>query len=73
VHQRNLKKREALKLRTALRGINAQDEFAKWAKCRRRMDAAISDYDTLSTFSYVGVTGRSKHGDAETDNVHSNS
>lgn len=44
------KKREVLQLKREMNNTSSQDEFAKWAKLRRRHDKSMEEYDTLSTF-----------------------
>lgn len=41
-------KTKILKGRTELASTSSQDEFAKWAKLRRRLDKDIADFETLS-------------------------
>ncbi|KAI9225592.1 MAG: CHD5-like protein-domain-containing protein [Piptocephalis tieghemiana] len=58
VHERQKYKKETLRLRTQLRATNAHDEFAKWAKIRRKLDASTSKYDKLSSdlaFQRTGI------------------
>ncbi|KKK13628.1 hypothetical protein P175DRAFT_0504376 [Aspergillus ochraceoroseus IBT 24754] len=43
----NKMKREAVQLKREMNNTSSQDEFAKWAKLRRRHDKAMSDYETL--------------------------
>jgi hypothetical protein len=43
-------KREVLQLKREMNNTSSQDEFAKWAKLRRRHDKALSDYEALSMF-----------------------
>ncbi|KAJ1970403.1 GET complex subunit get1 [Dimargaris xerosporica] len=38
-------KQEALHLKAEIRHTNAQDEFAKWAKLKRRLDKCTAAYD----------------------------
>lgn len=47
--QRKLK-REVVQLKREMNNTSSQDEFAKWAKLRRRHDKALSDYEALSMF-----------------------
>ncbi|RKP12826.1 hypothetical protein BJ684DRAFT_20649, partial [Piptocephalis cylindrospora] len=47
VLERQKYKRETLRLRGQLRATNAHDEFAKWAKIRRKLDASTNKYDQL--------------------------
>ncbi|KAL4986454.1 protein get1 [Aspergillus falconensis] len=41
-------KREVVQLKRDMNNTSSQDEFAKWAKLRRRHDKALSDYETLN-------------------------
>ena len=50
LRQRNLKA-EILTTKKQLLQTSAQDEFAKWAKLRRKVDKGLSDLDTLSSAS----------------------
>jgi hypothetical protein len=43
------KKREALQLKLEMNNTSSQDEFAKWAKLRRRHDKAMEEYESMST------------------------
>lgn len=43
-------KREVVQLKREMNNTSSQDEFAKWAKLRRRHDKALSDYEALSMF-----------------------
>ncbi|KAL1957139.1 hypothetical protein VTO42DRAFT_6282 [Malbranchea cinnamomea] len=69
--QRRLK-REVLQLKRELNATSSQDEFAKWAKLRRRHDKAMEEYDsknkalaqdkgsfdlTVKTVRWVGTIG----------------
>lgn len=47
--QRKLK-REVVQLKREMNNTSSQDEFAKWAKLRRRHDKALCDYEALSMF-----------------------
>lgn len=42
-------KREALELKRDMNNTSSQDEFAKWAKLRRRHDKATEEYEASST------------------------
>lgn len=44
-------KGEILKMKADLAATNSQDEFAKWAKLRRKLDKGVLEYETLSQFS----------------------
>ncbi|KAF9994692.1 GET complex subunit get1 [Entomortierella chlamydospora] len=48
VKQRQLKK-EVLTLKNDLSRTSSQDEFAKWAKLRRKMDSKIAELDKLTS------------------------
>ncbi|KAL4879775.1 protein get1 [Aspergillus karnatakaensis] len=41
-------KREVVQLKREMNNTSSQDEFAKWAKLRRRHDKAMSDYEALN-------------------------
>ncbi|CBF77722.1 hypothetical protein AN4342.2 [Aspergillus nidulans FGSC A4] len=41
-------KREVVQLKRDMNNTSSQDEFAKWAKLRRRHDKALSEYEALS-------------------------
>jgi len=45
--QRELK-REVIRLRTEMDSTSSQDEFAKWAKLRRRHDKTLEEFEALS-------------------------
>ena len=42
-------KAEVLKLKREMNGTSSQDEFAKWAKLRRRHDKSMEEYEAMST------------------------
>ncbi|KAL4790658.1 protein get1 [Aspergillus venezuelensis] len=42
-------KREVVQLKREMNNTSSQDEFAKWAKLRRRHDKALSDYEALNS------------------------
>ncbi|KAL4937600.1 protein get1 [Aspergillus oleicola] len=42
-------KREVVELKREMNNTSSQDEFAKWAKLRRRHDKALSDYEALNS------------------------
>lgn len=42
-------KRETLRLKREMNSTSSQDEFAKWAKLRRRHDKSMEDYEATST------------------------
>ncbi|KAK9763572.1 GET complex subunit get1 [Basidiobolus ranarum] len=50
-------KKEIIELKTKLRQTSSQDEFAKWARIRRKLDAATSKYDKLATDLAYDKTG----------------
>ncbi|KAF9432779.1 GET complex subunit get1 [Entomortierella beljakovae] len=50
--QRHLKK-EVLTLKNELSRTSSQDEFAKWAKLRRKMDSKIADLEKLTSELHV--------------------
>ena len=41
-----------------LRATSSQDEFAKWARLRRKIDKAVTDLETLSLFSHFSLFHR---------------
>ncbi|KAJ0414983.1 WRB/Get1 family [Aspergillus carlsbadensis] len=43
-------KREVVQLKREMNNTSSQDEFAKWAKLRRKHDKTMSDYEALSMF-----------------------
>lgn len=45
--QRTLK-REILRNKAELQATSSQDQFAKWAKLRRKLDKGLSDLETIS-------------------------
>ncbi|KAI9924001.1 hypothetical protein ASPWEDRAFT_101176 [Aspergillus wentii DTO 134E9] len=59
-------KREALELKRDMNNTSSQDEFAKWAKLRRRHDKAMEQYEAMNktisaqktTFEYSVKTAR---------------
>ncbi|KAL1925490.1 uncharacterized protein VTP21DRAFT_373 [Calcarisporiella thermophila] len=46
--QRKLK-HDALQLRAEIRGTSSQDEFAKWAKLRRKLDSTVTQLEKLNS------------------------
>ncbi|CEP19493.1 hypothetical protein [Parasitella parasitica] len=42
-------KRDAFKLKTELSKTSSQDEFAKWAKLRRKLDKSVADLEKLNS------------------------
>lgn len=40
-----------------MNSTSSQDEFAKWAKARRRHDKTMEEYEALSTCHYYKTTG----------------
>ncbi|KAL4813078.1 protein get1 [Aspergillus spinulosporus] len=47
-HEQSKLKREVVQLKRDMNNTSSQDEFAKWAKLRRRHDKALSDYEALN-------------------------
>lgn len=47
-------KREVLQLKREMNNTSSQDEFAKWAKLRRRHDKSLEEYETMSTCFWLG-------------------
>lgn len=43
-------KREVVQLKREMNATSSQDEFAKWAKLRRRHDKTLEEYEAKSTF-----------------------
>lgn len=43
-------KREVVLLKREMNATSSQDEFAKWAKLRRRHDKTLEEYEAKSTF-----------------------
>ena len=43
-------KREVLKLKREMNNTSSQDEFAKWAKLRRRHDKSMEEYEAMSVY-----------------------
>ncbi|KAI8994461.1 WRB/Get1 family [Pilobolus umbonatus] len=48
VIKQNKLKREALKLKAELTATSSQDEFARWAKLRRKLDKSVSEMEKLN-------------------------
>ncbi|PLB54354.1 protein get1 [Aspergillus steynii IBT 23096] len=46
--EQNRLKREALQLKREMNNTSSQDEFAKWAKLRRRHDKAMEEYEAMN-------------------------
>jgi tail-anchored protein insertion receptor len=47
-NEQNQLKSSIVQTRTELNKTSAQEEFAKWAKLRRRLDKALADLEKLS-------------------------
>jgi ferric-dicitrate binding protein FerR (iron transport regulator) len=43
-------KREVVQLKREMSSTSSQDEFAKWAKLRRRHDKSLEEYEAMSTY-----------------------
>ncbi|EPS28932.1 Protein get1 [Penicillium oxalicum] len=43
-----VKKREVVQLKREMNSTSSQDEFAKWAKLRRRHDKSVEEYEALN-------------------------
>jgi hypothetical protein len=43
-------KRDVVKLKLEMNSTSSQDEFAKWAKLRRRHDKALEEYEAMSQY-----------------------
>ena len=65
-------KTEILKLKSELAATSSQDEFAKWAKLRRKSDKAIADLELLSTSSYTTCSSYRSDGDTPDTSVAGN-
>ncbi|KAI8067474.1 CHD5-like protein-domain-containing protein [Gongronella butleri] len=50
-------KRDLLKLKNDLASTSSQDEFAKWAKMRRRLDKGMADLEKLNSDIAFSKTG----------------
>lgn len=50
-------KREVVQLKREMNATSSQDEFAKWAKLRRRHDKTLEEYEAKSTFTYIYLYG----------------
>ncbi|ORZ23111.1 WRB/Get1 family [Absidia repens] len=50
-------KRDLLKMKNDLAATSSQDEFAKWAKMRRRLDKGITDLEKLNSDIAFSKTG----------------
>lgn len=48
----NRLKREVLQLKREMNNTSSQDEFAKWAKLRRRHDKTLEDYEAASMYHH---------------------
>ena len=44
-------KRAVLEQKREMNNTSSQDEFAKWAKARRRHDKTLEEYEALSTLA----------------------
>jgi ferric-dicitrate binding protein FerR (iron transport regulator) len=44
-------KGEVVQLKREMNNTSSQDEFAKWAKLRRRHDKALEEFEAMSTCS----------------------
>jgi hypothetical protein len=43
-------KREVVQLKREMNNTSSQDEFAKWAKLRRKHDKAMDEYEAMSAY-----------------------
>ncbi|KAI8097308.1 WRB/Get1 family [Halteromyces radiatus] len=50
-------KRDLLKMKNELAATSSQDEFAKWAKMRRRLDKGMADLEKLNSDIAFSKTG----------------
>ncbi|SAL98214.1 hypothetical protein [Absidia glauca] len=50
-------KRDLLKMKSELASTSSQDEFAKWAKMRRRLDKGMADLEKLNSDIAFSKTG----------------
>ncbi|KAI9038490.1 guided entry of tail-anchored proteins factor 1 [Aspergillus affinis] len=53
----NRLKREALQLKREMNNTSSQDEFAKWAKLRRRHDKTMEEYEEMTLHVHVKEPG----------------
>ncbi|GAQ37288.1 guided entry of tail-anchored proteins factor 1 [Aspergillus tubingensis] len=50
--EQNRLKREVVQLKRDMNNTSSQDEFAKWAKLRRKHDKTMEEYEAISTFDF---------------------
>lgn len=48
--QQSRLKREVVQLKREMNNTSSQDEFAKWAKLRRKHDKAMDEYEAMSSY-----------------------
>lgn len=46
-------KHDVVQLKREMNATSSQDEFAKWAKLRRRHDKAMEEYEAMSQYKQV--------------------
>jgi tail-anchored protein insertion receptor len=46
-------KRDVVQLKREMNATSSQDEFAKWAKLRRRHDKAMEEYEAMSQYTHT--------------------
>lgn len=49
--EQNRLRREVLELKRDMNNTSSQDEFAKWAKLRRRHDKSLEEFEAASAFN----------------------
>jgi tail-anchored protein insertion receptor len=55
VKEQNELKSTIITTKAELNQTSAQDEFAKWAKLRRKVDKSLTDLEKLSAYKGLGV------------------
>lgn len=50
-------KREVLELKRDMNNTSSQDEFAKWAKLRRKYDKTMEEYEATSASIFLSFCG----------------
>jgi hypothetical protein len=60
-------KTSILTLKAELAATSSQDQFAKWAKLRRKSDKAVADLEALSSFCHVSLFHHTDETIATTD------
>ena len=49
-----------MKLKREMNNTSSQDEFAKWAKLRRRHDKAMEEYEAMSAYLQLPTTYKTR-------------